>query len=178
MKLINYDCVNHSIPNGVIEQAYVSKAHITKRKFLMSTDNEPNAKVATEITGETTAYFQFRIIPKHQWIACFRTPHATFVNAQITCREMRSLVVVRSLESAAAVSVDVVGRNFCRRSAYAAAGSDGTPSRLLHLGFRSTYLCTQRESLLRLNRKKIYKTWDLEKGRETGGIVACACDLA
>jgi hypothetical protein len=48
---------------------------------------------------------------------------------------MRSLVVVRSLESAAAVSVDVVGRNFCRRSAYAAAGSDGTPSRSLHLGF-------------------------------------------
>lgn len=55
-------------------------------------------------------------------------------------RRMSNLVVVRSLDSAAAVSVDVVGRNLFRRRAYAAAGSDGTPSRSPHLGFCSTYL--------------------------------------
>jgi hypothetical protein len=47
---------------------------------------------------------------------------------------MRSLVVVWSLDSAVVVRVDVVGRNFCRRSAYAAAGSDETPSKSPHLG--------------------------------------------
>lgn len=45
------------------------------------------------------------------------------------------MVVVRSLESAAVVSVDVVGRNFFRRSAYAVAGNEGTPSKSPHLGF-------------------------------------------
>jgi hypothetical protein len=61
----------------------------------MSTDNEPNAKVATEKTGETTTYYakvatektgetttysQLHIIPKHQWIACFRMPHADMLH--------------------------------------------------------------------------------------------------
>lgn len=56
------------------------------------------------------------------------------------------MVVVRSLDSAAAVRVDVVGRNLFRRSAYAVAESDGTPSRSLHLGFCSTYLNTPTQS--------------------------------
>lgn len=70
---------------------------------------------------------------------------------------MRSLVVVRSLDSAVAVRVDVVGRNFCLRMAYAAAGSDGTPSMSPHLGFWSTYLGTKRTSFqneMRLKKNK------------------------
>lgn len=52
------------------------------------------------------------------------------------------------MDSAAVVSVDVVGWNFCRRSAYAAAGSDGTASRSPHLGFCNTYLHAKRKSPL------------------------------
>ena len=67
---------------------------------------------------------------------------------------MSNLVVVRSLDSAAAVSVEVVGRNLVRRSAYAAAGSDGTPSRSAHLGFCSTYLRTRRQNTASQNRAR------------------------
>ena len=64
------------------------------------------------------------------------------------------------MDSAAAVSVEVVGRNLVRRSAYAAAGSDGTPSRSAHLGFCSTYLRTRRQNTASQNRARSWGDGD------------------